>query len=137
MKTAIILLLFLPFSTALSSIASNANKNRITTGDLSMTDTTLRFYQDGIARDRDFVSPAQKKKVATFVQQQQTQQLPSSWDLPRHSPDQQTISRLRLLEDTEMMLGRVAMIAALVLFSVELTTGQSLPYQIGSFFGLL
>jgi len=102
-----------------------------------MTDTTLRFYQDGIARDRNFVSPAQKKKVATFVQQQQTQQLPSSWDLPRHSPDQQTISRLRLLEDTEMMLGRVAMIAALVLFSVELTTGQSLPYQIGSFFGLL
>ena len=61
-------------------------------------------------------------------------ELPSKWELPRHSPPADDAMRERLLWDTEMTLGRVAMVAALFLLVGEIFTGQSMTDQVTSFF---
>jgi hypothetical protein len=58
------------------------------------------------------------------------QQRPRTVDLPRHSPPKNVIQRQRLLLDLEMMIGRVAMIAALILMSGEIITGLSMTDQV-------
>jgi hypothetical protein len=49
--------------------------------------------------------------------------------LPRHSDHQAKEARIAMC-NAELMLGRVAMLASLVLFGVEVTTGTSLPDQL-------
>lgn len=49
--------------------------------------------------------------------------------LPRHSDAQAKEARIAMY-NAELMLGRVAMLASLVLFGVEITTGTSLPDQL-------
>lgn len=49
--------------------------------------------------------------------------------LPRRSDAQANEARIAMY-NAELMLGRVAMLASLVLFGVEITTGTSLPDQL-------
>jgi hypothetical protein len=58
------------------------------------------------------------------------QQRPRTVDLPRHSPPKKVIQRQKLLLDLEMMVGRIAMIAALILMSGEIITGLSMTDQV-------
>jgi hypothetical protein len=58
-------------------------------------------------------------------------QLSSKVELPRrHLRSPFALQRAEMLVNTEMTLGRAAMVAAIVLFTVEIATGQSLPDQI-------
>jgi hypothetical protein len=59
----------------------------------------------------------------------QANNMPSRFELPRRL-DPAARMRTRVLGEMEILLGRVAMVAAVVLLAVELTTGQSLPDQI-------
>jgi hypothetical protein len=64
-------------------------------------------------------------------------QLPSKVELPRrHFRNPFAFQRAEMLVNTEMTVGRAAMVAAIVLFTVEITTGQSLPDQISAFCSL-
>jgi hypothetical protein len=57
----------------------------------------------------------------------------SKIELPRrHFRSPFALQRSEMLANTEMMVGRVAMLAAVVFFTVEVTTGQSLPDQIAA-----
>jgi hypothetical protein len=48
--------------------------------------------------------------------------------IPRHiEPD---LAKAKMVMSLEILLGRAAMVASVVLFVVELTTGQSLPDQL-------
>jgi hypothetical protein len=59
--------------------------------------------------------------------------LSSKVELPRrHFPSPFALQRSEMLVNTEMTVGRVAMVAAVVLFTFEVTTGQSLPDQISA-----
>jgi len=60
--------------------------------------------------------------------------MPRKWDLPRHSSrSEEDLEREKFLWDTELVVGRVAMIAALTLMIGEVTTGDSILHQITSF----
>ena len=61
---------------------------------------------------------------------QPTLVMPNKWDLPRHSPSIPEQQKEKFLWDTELFMGRVAMIAALTLMVGELTTGYSIANQI-------
>jgi hypothetical protein len=51
-------------------------------------------------------------------------------EIPRHvEPD---LAKAKLVMSLEILLGRAAMVASVVLFVVELTTGQSLPDQLST-----
>jgi len=50
------------------------------------------------------------------------------WELPRHI--EADVAKAELLLDTEMIVGRAAMAAALLALATELTTGLSLPTQL-------
>ena len=59
--------------------------------------------------------------------------LSSKVELPRrHFPSPFALQRSEILVNTEMTVGRVAMVAAVVFFTVEVTTGKSLPDQISA-----
>eukprot|EP00978_Attheya_sp_CCMP212_P024713 scaffold78136_cov53-Attheya_sp.AAC.5 len=71
--------------------------------------------------------------------------VPSWMDLPKPLNDKEIESILTkssstdenpLLPSAEMFLGRIAMVSALILFTVEATTGQSLPQQVASAMGI-
>jgi hypothetical protein len=53
---------------------------------------------------------------------------PAPYDLPRHTAD------TTLVSGVELSIGRLAMVAALVLLVTEVTTGQSLPDQVQALF---
>jgi hypothetical protein len=55
---------------------------------------------------------------------------PRAIDLPRHSPPRQVIQRQQLLLDMEMIVGRVAMVVALILLGGEVFTGLSMTDQV-------
>ena len=55
-------------------------------------------------------------------------------DLPRHGPSASEKETAKMLESLEAMIGRVAMLAALVLMTTELTTGMSLPEQLSKLY---
>jgi hypothetical protein len=51
-------------------------------------------------------------------------------DLPRRSPPKDVLERQRLLLDIELSVGRVAMIAAMILLGGEIFTGLSMMTQV-------
>ncbi|KAG7337393.1 hypothetical protein IV203_010097 [Nitzschia inconspicua] len=55
-------------------------------------------------------------------------------DLPFRPPSREVLQRRKLMLDVEMMIGRLAMVTALVLFANEIVTGSSLMDQIVSHF---
>lgn len=54
---------------------------------------------------------------------------PRAMDLPRHSPPKEFLRRQKMMFDAEMIVGRLAMVAALILFGNELITGTSMADQ--------
>lgn len=58
---------------------------------------------------------------------------PSKIFLPQASQDFAQRKKVEELMDAEMVLGRLAMVAAIVMFSNEVVSGTSLPEQIASF----
>jgi hypothetical protein len=59
---------------------------------------------------------------------------PRPMDLPRHSPPQEVLQRQKFMLDAEMFVGRLAMVAAMVLFANEIFTGSSLADQVSKLF---
>jgi len=93
------------------------------------------YYRDS-NEDEVLFTTATATTVVASLQQHQTRAAPvapvqrvNSWlEQPRHrQPD---IVKAKVLFSLELGLGRVSMVAAVVLLLVEVTTGQSLPDQI-------
>ena len=57
-----------------------------------------------------------------------------SMDLPKHGPSAEQLETAKTLMSLEMLVGRGAMLVAVVLMATELTTGHSLPEQVSAFF---
>lgn len=57
-----------------------------------------------------------------------------SMDLPKHGPSAEQMETTEAMMSMEMMLGRGAMLLAVVLAATELTTGRSLPEQLSALF---
>lgn len=55
-------------------------------------------------------------------------------DLPKHGPSVQEVESIQTLMSLEMLIGRGAMLVAVLLVVNEVTTGQSLPEQLVAFF---
>lgn len=101
----------------------------------STTDTSLYF--------KDLPEDDLTSFTTSTIQQQQQQQYveqpppaPShpEFYLPRHSDE--TRGKFQLgLQDAELYVGRFAMLAAILLMSVEISTGESLPDQLARYFG--
>ena len=64
----------------------------------------------------------------------QPQQQPRAMDLPKHSPPRELLQRQKAMLDAELLVGRAAMVAALVLFVNEFFTGDSMLEQVTSLF---
>lgn len=86
-------------------------------------------YKSGLAENEDI--EAYVAAVSTAVST--NSDIPSKWDLPRRSPSADDAMREQLLWDVEMFLGRIAMIAGLILLADEVFTGQSMAEQVTSF----
>jgi hypothetical protein len=100
------------------------------------TDTSLYF--------KDLPEDDLTSFTTNTIQQQQQQQqhveqpppAPSHPELylPRHS--EETRGKFQLgLQDAELYVGRIAMLTAILLLSVEISTGESLPDQLARYFG--
>mmetsp|Transcript_2025 Transcript_2025/g.3252 ORF Transcript_2025/g.3252 Transcript_2025/m.3252 type:complete len:159 (+) Transcript_2025:124-600(+) len=55
---------------------------------------------------------------------------PRAMDLPRHSPPKELVQRHTMLLDMEMIVGRIAMVTALLLFGGEILTGLTMTDQV-------
>ena len=66
--------------------------------------------------------------------QERSNQVPPSMFLPRQS--QRNASRIEVMMDAEMFLGRIAMMASIIMISLEVCVGISLPDQIYNLFDL-
>ena len=95
------------------------------------TDTSLFF--------KDLPEDDLSTFTTSSIQQQHVGQAPPApshpeFYLPRHSDE--TRGKIQLcLRDTELYVGRVAMLAAVLLLGVEISTGASLPDQLARYFG--
>jgi len=98
------------------------------------TDTSL-FYKDH-PDDEDLSSFAVTNTRSVNIRQHTERAPPSRPEiyLPRHSDENASKARLRLSE-AELVVGRFAMLSAILLFGVEITTGISFPDQLARFFG--
>lgn len=135
------------FSSSLNPSSSSASLS-------SATMDTRRFYRDGNEQDFPFLrvasssaavvtpslpsSPLEQHELTTPLLQHQEDAASSATINPLELPARRhRINVRRELEDgaekVEMALGRLAMVTAMVLFAVEITTGQSLPDQITAF----
>lgn len=114
---------------------------------------TRRFYRDGNEPDFPFLRVASSSAVVTpsspleqlerdeitapLLQLQHQGDDASAMINPLELPARHRINVRSELEDgaeqVEMALGRMAMVTTLVLFAVEITTGQSIPDQITAF----
>lgn len=56
-----------------------------------------------------------------------------SMDLPKHGPSAQQVEATQTLLSLEMLIGRGAMLMAVILMATELATGSSLPEQLATF----
>ena len=144
MSVLFILAQLLAVSYALSPEAAPSKKRaasvpRYTPGTTSPANSRL-FFRDG-SDVYNAVLPQSTKSQLSSTAVMHDYSMPSPLDLPRHSVPRNSYYPLSLnlaspkqaLLDTEINVGRVAMAAAVVLFSVEIATGQSLPDQFVAF----
>jgi hypothetical protein len=90
------------------------------------TPSNSRLYGQGLALPHPAGIEMHEERVQVMAP---ARRLSSKVELPRrHSRSPFT----EMLVNTEMTVGRAAMVAAIVLLAVEITTGQSLPDQIMS-----
>jgi hypothetical protein len=55
-------------------------------------------------------------------------------ELPRHSPSPETLKEQKVLMDMEMVIGRLFMVAALIFFAGEVSSGLSITDQLTGVF---
>lgn len=96
------------------------------------TDTTL-FYKDHPHEDLSSFATTDTVNINREVQDRPPSTRPEFY-LPRHS-DENAVKAHVLLGDAELMLGRFAMVAAILFLGVEIMTGTSLPDQLARLFG--
>lgn len=95
------------------------------------TDTKL-FFKDHPDEDLSIFAT-----TATTTVQRRVERAPLHPEmiyLPKHSDESAELARA-VLSETELIVGRVAMMVAILLFGVELATGASLPDQLARYFG--
>ena len=100
------------------------------------------YYQNGADLDAEglFASTAvivpEATAVATAIPLASTTNMeaPRAMDLPKHSPPKEVLQRQKAMLDAEILVGRAAMVAALVLFVNEFFTGNSMMDQVTSLF---
>jgi hypothetical protein len=108
--------------------------------DLALFDEPRLYTRQGVARalpvdessSRTFIHASSKAALPaeTLRRRTTTSKSPSlgRLEIPRHiEPD---LAKAKMVLSLEILLGRAAMVASVVLFVVELTTGQSLPDQL-------
>jgi hypothetical protein len=106
--------------------------------DLALLDEPRLYTQQGVAR----ALPLEESSPRGFIRASANVALPKArrfftkspalgrLEIPRHvEPD---LAKAKMVMSLEMLLGRAAMVASVVLFVVELTTGQSLPDQLST-----
>jgi hypothetical protein len=106
--------------------------------DLALFDEPRLYTHQGGSR----ALPLDESSPRTFIRASANVALPTTrrfftkspalgrLEIPRHvEPD---VAKAKLVMSLEMLLGRAAMVASVVLFVVELTTGQSLPDQLST-----
>jgi hypothetical protein len=94
-------------------------------------DSRLHFRKGDENHDLQFVASS---VIAKTLPPPQSLGNPNLIDLPKHSPPPEVVQKVRLLWDMEMALGRVAMVAAMLLFAGEVFTGLSATDQMGRIF---
>ena len=94
--------------------------------DVATTDTTL-FYKDD---DDEHMNAFVTTNSGSLHRPRASKQVQAKTIyLPRHSDGNTGIAQ-RYLSQAELLVGRVAMLAAVLLLGVEVTTGMSLPDQL-------
>jgi hypothetical protein len=93
------------------------------------TPPNSRLYGQGLALPHPAGFDMHEERVQVLAP---ARHLPSKVELPRRT----FVRSPEILANTEMTVGRAAMVAAIVLFTVEIATGQSLPDQISAFCSL-
>lgn len=118
-------------------VDSSASANAMSQ-DLALFDEPRLYTQQGVARALPL---AESSPSRAFIHASANVALPTTrrftkapslgrLEIPRHvEPD---LAKAKLVMSLEMLLGRAAMVASVVLFVVELTTGQSLPDQLST-----
>lgn len=119
-------------------VDSSSGSSGALSQDSALFDEPRLYTQQGVAR----ALPLDGSSPRTFVNNpnsdvalpafRRTTRAPSldRLELPRHvGPD---LARAKMVMSLEMLLGRAAMVASVVLFVVELATGQSLPDQLST-----
>lgn len=100
-----------------------ATHNPMTAASSAISTTQLNYQEgdeaDHLFVDYDMISPLQKPQTKNSV---------PTIELPRHSVD--TYRAPTQMLDAEMLLGRTAMIGAILMIGTEVLTGASLPEQI-------
>jgi hypothetical protein len=133
-KTFILLLTqCLTMSLALSPEASSGGTRRafIQRPTPASTASNSRLYGQGLVLSHPSGFEMYEERAQVLAP---ARHLLSKVELPRrHFPSPFALQRSETLaRNTEMTMGRVAMVAAVVFFTVEVTTGQSLPDQISA-----
>lgn len=92
-----------------------------------VSDKALKYRSDTSEEDLAVMTAA----VAAVYQQPIVE--PNAWDLPRHSPSKEEVEQAQLVWDTELFLGRIAMMISMVLLVEEVSTGLSFSDQLAQF----
>lgn len=107
-----------------SSYSRSAAASALAAAVVTDSDSRL-FYRDSSEDTQAFTTD-----IPRIIKQKTTLPRLSKLELPRQV--EADVAKARMMFQVEMVVGRVAMVAAVVLFLVEVTTGQSLPDQIAS-----
>jgi hypothetical protein len=89
------------------------------------------FYQNGNEYAQDLQLPLVIESVVV-VKSSTLNVYVNPLELPKHSPSKEVVARAKFLLNSEMALGRIAMIAAVLLLVGEVVTGLSITDQITS-----
>lgn len=110
-----------------SSAARQTSSSSLPAAFVGESDSRL-FYRDANDEDAPYTTQLPLNRASRDVSPSQVllQAGVKLHDLPRHSADEETA-----LMKFEMLLGRTAMIAAVVIAAMELSTGMSLPEHLG------
>ncbi|KAG7360371.1 hypothetical protein IV203_035470 [Nitzschia inconspicua] len=127
--------------------ATSSNPPSVSTSTVSLVDSRLFYQNDCPAIDtQDLVPspllpseassshPSATTPTTVAVPFRNQHLEPRPIDLPYRPPSREVLQRRKVMLDVEMMIGRLAMVTALVLFANEIVTGSSLTDQIVSHF---
>jgi len=96
--------------------------------------TTVDELAYRIGTEAEEWAVASSLAAATVLEEEERafRETPARLDLPKHSPPADVVQKTIFLLDTEIYLGRIAMLAAVVLLAGEIFTGTRVSDQIMS-----